>query len=341
MKRPPSIFLSILLVAGMPLSCERSSDGAPLAVRRVLGETGLSPGQFFYPRCLDADDGSLWVIDKAARVQRLDPDGRCTASWVMPMHDRGKPTGLSIAPFDRAAALYVADTHNSRVVIYQIPPAEFPRDREPAVLGSFGTYGTGPGQFIYPTDIAVLPAADGVSAERIYVSEYGGNDRISAFSRDGTFLFSFGEFGESADPDAIQFKRPQSIGIAGDELIVVDSSNHRLGRFTLEGRLLSWMGQPERPGLEPGHFIYPYGLALPGDGTALVSEFGAGRVQHVDLRRGVPIAAYGRLGRGEGELANPWGVAIVGREVFVLDSGHDRVVSFAAPREVRPEGGRS
>lgn len=319
-------------------SCEPAGDGAALDVRRLIGETGLSPGQFFYPRCLDAEGGSLWIIDKAARVQRLDLDGRCTASWTMPRHDRGKPTGLTIAPYEDGPALYVADTHNSRVVIYEIPPEPAELGTEPAVLGTFGAYGTGPGQFIYPTDIAVLADADG-RAERIYVSEYGGNDRISAFSREGEFLFSFGGFGEGDSPEAIEFKRPQSIGIDGDELIVVDSTNHRLGRFTLDGRLLSWTGDPSLPGLEPGHFIYPYGLVLPGDGTAFVSEFGAGRVQHLDLHRGVPIAVYGRMGRGEGELANPWGVAIVDREVFVLDSGHDRVVSFA-PRGLGARGGR-
>ena len=72
--------------------------------------------------------------------------------------------------------IYVADTHYHRVLIFSAAG-------EP--IGSFGSFGQGDGEFIYPTDIAF--SGDG----RIFVSEYGGNDRISAFTEDGEFLFSF------------------------------------------------------------------------------------------------------------------------------------------------------
>ena len=43
--------------------------------------------------------------------------------------------------------------------------------------------GTGPGQFIYPTDVAF--DAKG----HVFVSEYGDNDRIQVFEPDGKFLY--------------------------------------------------------------------------------------------------------------------------------------------------------
>lgn len=313
------------------LGCERpGSDGAPISVQATYGQTGQSPGQFVYPRAIGVESESIWVIDKSARVQRIDPsDGSVTAGFEMPESSLGKPTGLTVAPGpDGKDVLYIADTHYHRILIYELPQ----RGEEPALLGSFGAYGAGDGEFVYPTDVAVLTGSDG-RVERIYVSEYGGNDRISVFDGSHAFLFSFG----SPDEGDAQFNRPQSLGVDSelDEVIVIDAGNHRIGRFTLDGELVGWIGSPEIAGDAPGAFAYPYGLSLPGNGTALVSEFGNGRVQHVDLRTGESLGRYGVPGRGEGALMNPWGVALLDGMVYVLDSGNDRVVSFKAPRGAR------
>lgn len=304
----------------------------PLKVLASLGEVGLSPGQFSYPRAMDADGSSLWLIDKAARVQRIDPStGEYLGGWTMPEFDLGKPTGVTVAPGpDGEPCVYVADTHYHRVMVYRVADATLAGDAEP--IASFGAYGEGPGEFIYPTDVAVLTDADG-KAERIYVSEYGGNDRVSVFDAGFNFLFSFGTFGNSEDPDVVEFSRPQSMAIdrGRGELIVADACNQRIGRFTLDGRLVRWIGSPEAAGEAPGKFRYPYGVSLLNDGTALVAEFGNHRVQRIDLETGASLGLYGTAGRGEGELANPWAVAAVGETAYVLDSGNNRVLAFESP----------
>lgn len=327
--RPPAVALGLLalLLAG----CERvSTESAPISERATYGQTGRSPGQFVYPRGIDADSESIWVVDKSARVQRFDvADGAVTAGFATPESELGKPTGVTVAPGPAGEeVLYIADTHYHRILIYEIPA----RGQTPTLLGSFGEYGPGDGQFIYPTDVAVLTGSDG-GVERIYVSEYGGNDRVSVFDASHAFLFSFG----SPDEGEVQFNRPQSLGIEPelDEVIVVDACNHRIGRFTLDGELVDWIGAPETAGGEPGAFAYPYGLSLPGNATALFSEYGNGRVQHIDLETGESLGLFGVPGRGEGKLMNPWGVALIDDIVYVLDSGSDRVVSFKAPRRAR------
>ena len=212
----------------------------------------------------------------------------------------------------------------------------YPNKRQ--LLRSFGSYGKDPGQFIYPTDVAVITGADGVTPQRIYVSEYGGNDRICAFDGEARFLFSFGAFGSSADPGQIEFNRPQSLAVARDpkgtpsELVVTDSRNHRLGRFTLDGALIAWIGSPDTPGDALGQFLYPYGIALLADGTALISEYGNNRVQRIDLASGRGLQVWGRPGRGDGDLATPWGIAVIGDRTFVLDTGNNRLVSFPTPK---------
>ncbi len=115
-------------------------------------------------------------------------------------------------------------------------------------------------------------------------------------------------------------------------MIIVDAHNHRVGRFTLDGELVKWYGGRDRPGDKPGEFRYPYGLASLGDGTVMICEFGNNRVQRFDLATGEGLGTWGRAGRGEGELAAPWAVGILGKSAFVLDSGNNRVLAFSAPR---------
>ncbi|MFN7021194.1 MAG: hypothetical protein ACK4WH_07700, partial [Phycisphaerales bacterium] len=312
--------------------CDRAPEaGMPIAAQVTFGGLGDTPGRFGYPRAIDGstDGKSLWVIDKTARVQKIDAaTGKALASWRMPDSEVGKPVGFCVAPGPgadgtwRDELLYIADTHYARVMVYE------PGDERPRLVGRFGSYGQGDGQFIYPTDVAVLLGPDGRSVERIYVGEYGGNDRISVFDGGYRFLFSFGAWGDGRDTREVKFARPQSLLIMDvdgkKELVVADSANHRLGRFTLEGQLIGWIGTPDRTGDGPGEFRFPYGLAGVGDGTVMVSEFGGNRVQRIDVASGRSLGSWGRAGRGEGELAAPWAVAVLGRRTFVVDSGNNR-----------------
>jgi iron(III) transport system ATP-binding protein len=337
--RPSAGLVACLAAVALAGCDDRPQAAGPIRILGIIGEVGQSPGQFIYPRAIDSDGSSLWVVDKSARVQRLDPGtGDPLCGWQMPDSELGKPVGVTIAPgSDGRSCVYVPDTHYHRVLVYRAPSS---MGEEPELLKQIGSFGEGPGQFIYPTDVAVLTGPDG-RPERIFVAEYGGHDRVNAFDRDWNFLFSFGSMGDSADPGNIQFDRPQAIEIdtAAREVVVVDSSNHRLGRFTLDGKLVAWIGSPQTAGTELGQFRYPYGLCLLDGRTALVAEFGNNRVQLVDLATGAGLAGFGQGGRDEGSLVTPWGITVLGDMAYVLDSGNNRVQAFAAPR-ARAGGGR-
>ncbi len=320
-----------------------ASRGVSGAGERAFGEPGTSPGQFVYPRAIDTDGRWLWIVDKTARVQRLDPKtGRCRGGLTMPDSALGKPTGVTVGPGpDGSLVLYLPDTHYHRVMVVQ-PPAivmEPSRDvlaTEPDIIATFGSYGTEDGQFIYPTDVAVLPQQDGNGIDRIYVSEYGGNDRVSVFDSQYQFLFSFGSFGSSTEPDNIQFNRPQalSLDVERGELLVADACNHRLGRFTLQGKLIAWIGAWQGPGDGAGSFTYPYGLVRLSDSSVLVSEFGGNRVQRIMPETGQSLGFVvdhdSQDGSG-GLVLAPWGVTVIGRDAFVLDSARSRVVRVKSP----------
>lgn len=369
MARAGDIFMAlgwgVASVAAIGLTgCGKPPAGEPLDVVMTIGEPGDQPGQFGYPRATCTDGKTIWVIDKLARVQRFDEDGRLLGVWRMPKYDKGKPCGISAwvpsgGGDEVGPILFIADTHEQRVRIYQTnwtsagasgtdasQPAE---QAEPALLASFGSYGQEPGQFIYVTDIAPLASADGQAIERLYVSEYGGNDRINIFEispplrvgmQAGDFTVthagSFGRFGESFGP-AVEFQRPQAVVIDPQRrmLVISDACNHRVGTFTLEGTLINWFGSRDGVGSLPGEFSYPYGIAILSDGTAMISEFGNNRLQRIDLTSGACLGIFGQPGRSKGQLSTPWAVTALDERVYVIDSGNSRVQVIKEPRGSR------
>jgi DNA-binding beta-propeller fold protein YncE len=296
----------IILAVCMPAltGCDdvSSPNGNP-KVLAAFGQTGRGQGEFIYPRAIElSTDGSLLVVDKTGRIQRLNSDGKFLNVINMPLIGTGKPTGLSVAPNGN---LYVADTHYHRVVIFS---------PEGQMLDEFGKFGQENGCFIYPTDVAFTQ--DG----RIFVSEYGGNDRISAFSGQGDFLYCFGSPGGGQG----QLSRPSALCVdpARKCLYVADACNHRIAIYDLDGNLLEYIGSPGRA---QGKLRYPYDLALLADGTLVVCEYGNNRLQLFGPDRS-SLAVCGRAGRQSGQLAYPWGVAVdAGRRAFIVDAGNNRI----------------
>jgi len=320
----------VVLCVGMQYGCTDSGvdERGRISDAHVLGGVGRGDGLFIYPRAIDGNNGMLWIIDKTARIQQLNINGGFVRSWDMPSLDRGKPCGVT---YGHDGKLYVADTHEQRVSIFDLSDAD-----PAATMTSFGSYGEEPGQFVYPTDIALLYEDDGKTVRRVYVSEYGGNDRVSVFNAEHEFLFEFGVQGTPVDGQ-VRFRRPQSMLIdpRRSELIISDSGNHRIGRFTLDGEPIGWIGRAGGiAGDGPGEFSYPYGLCLAPDGTLLVSEFGNSRIQRIDLDTGACVGLYGTPGMLAGEITAPWGVACDGRTVIVLDSANNRVQHFALPERM-------
>lgn len=313
-------------------SCREASAGSddgprPLPNARVIGEPGKAPGQFVKPRAIDTDGRRLFVADMTGRLQVLDLAGHPLAWWTMPLIDRGKPTGITWAP---GLGLFVADSHEHRVALYPDPPDHATHID---IAGQWGSYGTGPGQFIFPADVLVVPGTV-PGAERLYVSEYGENDRVSVFDRDHRFLFSFGREGDAEDQRDVRFRRPQSLLLDARTrtLVIADACNHRVGLFEADGTLRRWIGRTgASPGSALGEFNYPYGLCQLPDRTVLVCEQGGARVQRLDIDRAIGLEVYGRRGAGVGELDAPWGITYAEGEAFICDAGNHRILAFRVP----------
>ena len=286
--------------------CSLAGCSDPSQPDAVWLETGTGPGQVVYPRAItySPTDDSFFVVDRLARIQHLDAEGRQIGEWRMPDWKIGKPVGLSVGPDGN---VYVPDTHYHRIVVYS------PQGKH---LRTWGGRGTGPGQFIWPTDVAFDAGGN------VYVSEYGDNDRIQVFAPDGTFLRAFARYGAGDG----EISRPQSIVIDGDLVYVADACNHRIAVFRTDGSFVRNMGAL---GSGLGQFRYPYGLDKAPDGSLVVCEFGNNRVQWVDSTTGRGLGVWGAPGRAPGQLAYPWALALdrAGR-VVTVDSGNNRLQVF-------------
>src|SRR5215831_1840725 len=100
-------------------------------------------------------------------------------------------------------------------------------------LGSWGTAGSGDGQFAGPLGVAIDLVGN------VYVVD-SGNNRIQKFTSAGVFVSKFGQSGAGEG----QFQHPYAV--AADRvgnLYVADSDNHRIEKFDTSGNfLLQWGG---------------------------------------------------------------------------------------------------
>lgn len=141
-------------------------------------------------------------------------------------------------------------------------------------LSSFGSYGTGPGEFAPEGGIAIGPNS------HTYVADFL-NGRVVEFGPDGSFVRSFGSLGE-----------PEGIAVAPDGKVYVASQGAgRIFIFSAEGALLGEIGNP---GEGAGQMIEPSGLAIdPVSGNLFVVDKGMHRVD-VFTTEGQFVRAFGK-----------------------------------------------
>jgi sugar lactone lactonase YvrE len=284
----------------------------------MWGLPGSSPGRLFRPRAIAIDKHDLLtIVDMTPQIQVFTGDGEFIRGWQTPQFEHGRPSGLA---FDNDGNLLVCDTHYFRVLVYS-PDGKLLENK---TLG--GTCGNRDGEFQFVTDAA--QDADG----NYYVAQYGEYDRIQKFAPDHRFLLSWGEHGQELG----QFLRPQKIVVDRRGLVwVTDACNHRVQVFDASGSQAQLVKSWGEHGHEPGQLSFPYDIllddaALAGktDGYVYLCEFGNHRVQKFTTD-GRFVGLFGRNGRREGELDQPWGIARDSRgRMFVLDTYNHRVQRF-------------
>lgn len=175
-------------------------------------------------------------------VALLGPDLRLVR-WLA--EGLSRPTGLACS----GEVLYVAETGKHRIL-------ELRRDGDRRILGN---HGNGPGQYNFPTSIAV---GDGM----LFVGD-AMNFRIQRIALpSGEFIASFGALGDSPG------EMPRTKGIAVDSeghLWVADAYLDQVALYDETGNLLISIGGR---GSGPGQFSFPAGVSAHPDGRVAVVD---------------------------------------------------------------------
>ena len=195
---------------------------------------------------------------------------------------------------------------------------------------SFGTQGSGPGEFNLPRDVALAP--DG----SLYVSD-SGNHRIQHLDASGEVLHIWGSFADRSTGEAPPgtFYEPWGIAVGTDgSVYVADTWNHRIQKFSASGTFITqwgYFGQGE----SGEAFWGPRDLIFDPQGNILVTDTGNKRVAAFD-QDGNYLYAFGSAGLLEGQFDEPVGLSIDPQgQVYVADTWNQRVQVFS-PNSTQP-----
>ncbi len=233
---------------------------------------------------------------------------------------------------------------------------------------SWGSFGTGNGQFRYPHNVVTDAYGN------VYVSDYW-NNRIEKFDSNGHFLAAWGSSGSGNG----QFNDPSGEAVdSGGNLYVADSGNNRIQKFSPAGAWLANIGSGQLSGPDAvavdssgyiyaadtgntriakfdsngnmvaqwnngnygcdpagwscGYQFYPTGLAVDATGHLYVSDSSTANVE-VFTTSGVFVSQFGHF-------SNPQGIALDSSgNVFVSDTGNNRIVEYSTSGVYETEWG--
>lgn len=178
-----------------------------------FGTAGQGTGEFYGLDDVAFDFSSrvVYTLESGmSRVQRW-ADGRPpTLLGTWPVGGVGATRGIGIA---YGGTVYVSDD-SGKVSWYS---------SSGNVGGSFGTNGTGPGQFRIPRGIAFTPGGNVLVADSL-------NDRIQEWTNTGQFVRSFGETSGLSEPQGIAVYSPGNSPNQYD-VYVADFQNDRIVKY--------------------------------------------------------------------------------------------------------------
>jgi sugar lactone lactonase YvrE len=228
----------------------------------IASEQGKRAGRPFGV-AVDAG-GNVFVSDMSQdAVLVYGPDGK----WLRTMRNKelDKPTGLAIDR--RRQLLYViAGVHQAgeshRVEVFSLAGEH---------LRTIGTRGEKPGEFNFPTNLAV--ARDGT----LYVVDML-NFRVQLFDPDGNLVSMFGTIGAGLPGT---FDKAKSVALDSfGNIYVVDSQAAHVQMFNSKFQvLMAFGGRLNRP----GYFLTPTAIAIDSKNNIFVAEFFGGWVGQYQL----------------------------------------------------------
>jgi sugar lactone lactonase YvrE len=243
---------------------EFNEEGSYLREFEFKGE-GSGEGQFKHPDAISVDaNGCVWIGDEGNdRVQVFTEAGEYITKFGSKgsgeeQFDFEYPMGILA---EGGGEVWITDAHNNRMEKWTIPSLK------PTYSSSFGSKGTGNGQFEEPVGIAASPINGNVA-----VSDEA-HGRVEVFNEAGTYITKFGKNGSGEG----EFSGPRGLAIdSKGNIWVTDTGNNRVEEFSEAGSYITKFGTT---GSGNGEFKSPKGLAVDSKGNVWVADSGNNRVQ--------------------------------------------------------------
>ncbi len=216
---------------------------------QIWGQDG--PGMLVQPLGVTSDSlGRIFVTDgKQQRVVVYDRDGKFLFAAGL-TGEMERPVGVVVN--ESLGRIYVADTGAHDIAVF---------DMTGKLISRLGSRGVEPGQFNFPTNLAIGP--DG----KLYVVD-SMNFRIQILDADGNSLAIIGSHGDRPG----NFARPKGVAIDSDgHIYVTDAAFNNIQIFDSSGMLLLFIGTL---GQGPGQFWLPAGAYIdPGNRIYLADQY--------------------------------------------------------------------
>jgi len=196
---------------------------------------------------------------------------------------------------------------------------------------SFGMTGTEPGQLYGSRGITIAPD------DSLYVVEME-NGRVSHFDQNGLFLQAWGSpspgclYPGAPPPDVPTntFCQPWDAAVSpdGKGVYVVDTWNHRIMKFTSDGKLVKFWAHANYGQDDPEGLWGPRGIAVDSAGRIFVTDTGNKRIIIFDSD-GKFLSQFGSPGLLAGQFDEPVGLAFAPNgDLYVVDAWNQRVQIF-------------
>ena len=239
---------------------------------------------------LSPDGKHLFVSDVGNdRVVILDPETLALVASFGADHQ----SGTHDVDFDAAGRLYVADTHNNRVTIYEMDGLSA------TLVGELKERLRGPE--------GVLAHPNG----RIYVAG-AWSDNLLAYE-DGKLV---AELGGLSSPHDVE-RAPNG------DIWLADAGNDRMLLLSPDLEVKRELKGP------PYHFNGVRYQDVLADGTLIAADKNNHQVKVIAPDGGlIAVLGSGEPAKGEGQFRTPEGIEVMGETLWISDSGNDRIVKY-------------
>jgi len=221
---------------------------------------------------------------------------------------------------DADEMIYILDTDNYRIQVF------YPGNLSLAYTLMSGTGGPANDQLKWPCGFSLR-------GDRMAVADTY-NHRVQILNLTGGHLFTIGVTGTPGSDDA-HFSRPRKVDLAPNgDIYVADADNNRIQIFDSTGTFKKTLGFSRKYSFDDDHFYSPGRVAVDGDGQIYVADTSNHRVQVFSqfgvLESTLGSASVREAGDDNEHLFVPRGVTITGDNIYVADTGNERVQVFSA-----------